>query len=315
MDAAVSLQVAGLRMPYKDIRVWIVILAAIFLWPNATNAQTGPDEQVLVDVATAKDVSKLESHLPEIVRSQIAALPTGERRALEEDIFFVQKLREEGAMLKAPEDGRALLLLENPRQQQRIEIRVDKKISNGAESMMVLKALDATSHSESATDLGTIIVWMKLEDGNWTITELQSPTDRESLKFDEHFVEKFKHDRFNANEASAVGNMRTLNTAEVTYASTFTEIGFAASIEVLGGNGGDAQQAGLIDSELAEGVKSGYKFEYRGGSDSPRTSYQITARPVHYGTTGKRSFFTDQSGVIRFTEEDREPTAQDDPLH
>src|ERR1700761_4939291 len=41
--------------------------------------------------------------------------------------------------------------------------------------------------------------------------------------------------RIAANEASAVGSVRTINTAEVTYASAYPDIGFTGTLANLGG--------------------------------------------------------------------------------
>src|ERR1051325_2546666 len=57
-----------------------------------------------------------------------------------------------------------------------------------------------------------------------------------------------------ANESSAVGSVRTIGTAEVTYASTYPQTGFA-DLSALGGAGGSATGAGLIDAVLASGTK------------------------------------------------------------
>src|SRR5467141_3318321 len=70
--------------------------------------------------------------------------------------------------------------------------------------------------------------------------------------------------RMAANEASAVGSLRTINTAEVTYSTTYTSIGFAA----LGALGGTAPcttatsaRACLLDDVRSNTkVKSGYNF-------------------------------------------------------
>ena len=105
--------------------------------------------------------------------------------------------------------------------------------------------------------------------------------------------------RIAANEASAVGSIRTINTAEVTYASTYPDIGFAG-LASLGGAGGTSGGAGLIDSVLASGTKSGYSFTVSVAAGSPSTLYIVNGDPVVFGQTGQRSFFSDQSGVIRY---------------
>jgi prepilin-type N-terminal cleavage/methylation domain-containing protein len=121
--------------------------------------------------------------------------------------------------------------------------------------------------------------------------------------------------RIAANQASAVGSLRTLNTAEITYATTYNT-GYTSTLGWLGppaaATNPTATAAGLIDSVLSGMVlngsaatqsnKSGYQFTYTAGSTdiSGRiNTYGITATPVNVGTTGTSFFYTDQSGVIR----------------
>ena len=112
--------------------------------------------------------------------------------------------------------------------------------------------------------------------------------------------------RIAANEASAVGSIRTINTSEVTFASTYPNLGFAA-LGSLGGAGGVATGAGLIDSVLASGVKSGYAFAVligpsgcgQGGTSAICSTYAVNGDPSN-SQTGQRHFCSDQSGVIRY---------------
>lgn len=109
--------------------------------------------------------------------------------------------------------------------------------------------------------------------------------------------------RIAANQASAVGSLRTLNTAEITFSSTYNT-GFTSTLSYLAppttGNP-VATAAGLIDSVLAGGSKSGYSFTYSAGaSDSTGRvdTYAITAVPIS-SNTGTNYYYTDNSGVIR----------------
>jgi type IV pilus assembly protein PilA len=113
--------------------------------------------------------------------------------------------------------------------------------------------------------------------------------------------------RIAANEASAVGSIRTINTAEVTYTSTFPKVGFSASMEALGGSTpctASSTTACLIDAVLASGLKSGYRFTYEASDtngDQVMDAYFVQAVPVNPGTTGRRSFCSDESGIIRLS--------------
>jgi type IV pilus assembly protein PilA len=102
-----------------------------------------------------------------------------------------------------------------------------------------------------------------------------------------------------AKQASAVGSLRTLNTACIAYSTSYGQ--FPAALTNLGpiGSGGTASSssADLIDSVLAGGTKSGYVFTFTAGASNQ--SYSITAKPITAATTGQNMYYTDQSGVIR----------------
>ena len=109
--------------------------------------------------------------------------------------------------------------------------------------------------------------------------------------------------RMAANEASAVGSLRTLNTALASYSSAYGHFPF--SLQSLGpppsGNANE-EAADLVDSVLASGRKSGYIFTYRATpADVSRDGggYAVYADPGEPGTSGSRHFSTDQTGVIR----------------
>jgi type IV pilus assembly protein PilA len=110
--------------------------------------------------------------------------------------------------------------------------------------------------------------------------------------------------KIQANEAAAVETLKTLNTTAIMYSTSYG--GFPHSIAAMGPGGGtpnpSSAAADLIDSALATGVKSGYKFTLTvisADSAGNVLSYGISASPVVPGTTGQRSFFTDPSGTIR----------------
>lgn len=115
--------------------------------------------------------------------------------------------------------------------------------------------------------------------------------------------------RIASHEASAMGSLRIINTAAITYSSTYDR-GFPPTLAVLGppkaGNPNasvkeNEKAAGLIDEVLASGTKSGYRFTYvagKVGSTGKIASYTVHADPIKPGVTGKMYLFTDESGVI-----------------
>ncbi len=125
--------------------------------------------------------------------------------------------------------------------------------------------------------------------------------------------------RIAANQASAIGSIRIINTAEVTYSSSFG-LGYSTNLVKLGPPSGgapaDASAAGLLDSVLASGIKSGYSFSYAPGlvdSSGKFQGYTLNGAPTQVGTTGSAYYFTDQTYVIRGTTSGP-ATASDSPV-
>ena len=115
-----------------------------------------------------------------------------------------------------------------------------------------------------------------------------------------------------ANEASAVGAVRTIITSEVSYSNTYGT-GFAAALLNLAPPAGGcsaatpatAARACLIDPVLGAGTKSGYTFLAAGNGGTPNalnphTGFEVAATPLTVGTTGQRSYCGDQSGVLHY---------------
>ena len=108
------------------------------------------------------------------------------------------------------------------------------------------------------------------------------------------------------NETAAIGSLRAIASAEADYARNYDKV-FACTLAQLGPPlknlkpGRDA--AGLISERLArDSVTNGYKFSVASCSDTGR-SYRLVAVPTELGTTGKRSFCSDQSAHIYYSDD------------
>jgi prepilin-type N-terminal cleavage/methylation domain-containing protein len=115
----------------------------------------------------------------------------------------------------------------------------------------------------------------------------------------------FMRSRIAANEASAVASLRTITTAETTYAATYPNTGYTCSLASLGpppsGNPASSSAAGILDEVLASGQKAGYNFGLQGCTGTPVATYTSTAAPVTLGGTGQRAFCSATPGTINYS--------------
>ncbi len=107
-----------------------------------------------------------------------------------------------------------------------------------------------------------------------------------------------------ANEASAITTVRSVLNAETLYVTTAGG-GRYASMGVLA-------SGMLVDSVVGSSTKDGYVFSISLGPAD--TSFAIDARPTGYDSSGIRSFFADETAVIRYTTANSAATASSTPL-
>jgi type IV pilus assembly protein PilA len=118
--------------------------------------------------------------------------------------------------------------------------------------------------------------------------------------------------RIAANESSAVQSIRTINTAQVTYQSTFPTVGYASTLAELGPQGATGCTATpssatscLLDYVLSNATakpKSGYYFTDPGvtAAGGINVDYELDGTPAAVGQSGVRGFCSNSDGVIRF---------------
>ena len=110
-----------------------------------------------------------------------------------------------------------------------------------------------------------------------------------------------------ANEGSTIAVLRKIHAAEVTYQAT-TGAGEFGTLEQLA-------EADLIAPEVASGVVSGYRFNVQLTTVDDELGFEAVGIPLSYPSTGRRSFFVDESGIIRGSDsQGAEATKYDSPL-
>ncbi len=105
-------------------------------------------------------------------------------------------------------------------------------------------------------------------------------------------------------EAPAISAVREVVTSQISYSNTTGSGTYADGLDLL-------YSSNLIDSVLASGTIDGYTVTVSTGAGN--ASFAVYVRPITYDE-GSRSFFSDETGYIRYTTEDRPATVEDKPL-
>jgi type IV pilus assembly protein PilA len=115
--------------------------------------------------------------------------------------------------------------------------------------------------------------------------------------------------KMTANEASAVTTVRAYTAAMITYQSQCPAVGYPSTLVDLGPSAasGCTGGANILDNVLgvANPSKSGYKFTYitPGASGGTKgATYDINADPIVRSVTGQRSFYSNETNVIRYNQ-------------
>jgi hypothetical protein len=129
-------------------------------------------------------------------------------------------------------------------------------------------------------------------------------------------------ERLHYNEMSAVGSLRSINSAATLYLNNYQKLGYPRDLHAMGRAASpgkeDEHAAGILEANLAcaqsRCVKAGYSFEYQVEvKDGVAIHYRAHARPLTFEKTGIASFYTSDDGVIHRTSENRAATANDPP--
>ena len=109
------------------------------------------------------------------------------------------------------------------------------------------------------------------------------------------------------NEECTISNLRIFSSAEATYQA------------ISNGSYGTFNQLfaeGLINEVLVRGYANGYNFavSLTAQTNNNPATFKVTAVPISYGATGIRSFYIDESGVLRGGDKHGEAATADDPV-
>jgi type IV pilus assembly protein PilA len=116
--------------------------------------------------------------------------------------------------------------------------------------------------------------------------------------------------RISANDSGAAATIRTINTAEVSYATSYPTIGFAVTMTQLGPKTPcDSTGGCFVDQNVGCAAqpcaKSGYRYAVAAvtapPANAPQSDYVASAAPVTWATTGLKNYCATTDAVIRST--------------
>jgi hypothetical protein len=176
------------------------------------------------------------------------------------------------------------------------EIQIGGADTRDNVAFMPVELRDATDSSGASA----IQVNMGLvrENGEWKILSLGLVLlDLPSLELEWDSAEADK------NEETAIESLKDIAEAVEAYRRKFTRL--PESLSSLGPplrGPATPEAAGLVEGDLAAGMKNGYSFRYvivgASGLGAP-AKFELAATPLTYGRTGHRSFFRDATGTLR----------------
>ena len=316
----------------KKLFIMIPCAFVLIFASLSASAQPAPQtaRQALLEMFFSKTPGTFEKHLPQATQAALRKAGTASGASMLTGFSAItSQLTASGQQLQTFEAGPTLMMIENPQAHTKFEIIVESDDLRGDEDAIALSFHGSKDgETQTAGAKFGLTFTMKQESGSWRLNEVSatvgvSLTDPEFLKAITAKLQPattsvgitegpavgsspltVTRPMVSANESAAAAAVRTLNTAEVTYAASFPQHGFTCTLSDLGGMGGGSgpteHQAMLIDPRLASGKKSGYVFALSGCDGTPAAKYNVTAAPADPGS-GTRAFCSDESAVIRFS--------------
>ena len=287
---------------------------------GAPQAAPQTARQALIEMFFSKTPGTLIKHLPMATRTALEK--SGALTSLQQYATMASQLQTQGQNVQTFETGSVLLSGENPQTGEKVEITVENDTLRGEQDdIEVSFQMYKNGVAKKGPFMPQITFSMRQEGQVWTLNEISVTlhlplADPDFLKT---ITEKMTPQAGTAratgtfvprsevsvqaggSDAMVIAAMRTILTAEVTYATSYPTVGYSCTLSDLDGFGGgtpNEHQAMLINSGLASGKRYGFVFALSGCGGTPANSFHLTAAP-NGNSYGRKVFCADQSGVIR----------------
>jgi hypothetical protein len=308
----------------------VCALAVAAIWSVAVSAQevSTPQtaRQALLEMFFSKTSGTFAKHLPAVTLTALEK--SGALANLQQYSLLASQLQTQGTNFQTFETGSVLLSGEDPKTGQKVEITMENDALRGERDDIELSFRTYKNGEAQRTPfMPRMTFTMKQEARVWKLNEIsvtvrlpladpdllkvmtENMKARETAKVSVTPVSATPQTQNSTSsagtDAQVLAAMRTILTAEITYAASYPRVGFSCTLSDLDGFGRgepNEHQAMLINSGLASGKKYGFVFALSGCGSAPATSFHLSAAP-NANTFGRKAFCADQSGTIRSSDD------------
>jgi hypothetical protein len=301
--------------------VAVTILCGIPSWGQQPAATPQTARQALLEMFFSKTPGTFLKHLPAATRAALEK--SGALATLQQYSIMATQLQTQGQNVQTFETGSVILATDDPKTGQKVEITVENDALRGDEDDIELSfEVYKNGQPQKKPFMPQMTFAMKKEAQVWTLNEvsvtihvpladpdfLKAISEKAKPQSDTHITMAPRSEtpaQPAGSDAMVVAAMRTILTAEVTYASTYSTVGYTCTLSNLDGFGGgepNERQAMLINSGLASGKRYGFVFTLSECTGTPASGFRLTAAP-NGNSFGRKAFCADQSGVIRSSDD------------
>lgn len=303
----------------RKIIVFLAVLlgGAVSLCAQQSTSSPQTARQALIEIFFGKTPGTFVKHLPSVTRDALEK--SGAMDSLQQYSKLMSQFQTQGQNVQTFDTGSVLLAAEDPKTGQKVEITVENDTLRGEEDDIEVRFHAHKAGEEQASPFMPQLVFaMKQEAQMWKLNEisitlhlpladpnlLKAITDGMKARASANMTLAARSEtpiQTAGSDAMVLAAMRSILTAEVTYAATYPNVGYTCTLSNLDGFGADQpneHQAMLINSGLASGRRFGFVFALSGCASAPATGFRLTAVP-NANSSGRKAFCSDQSGVIR----------------
>ena len=281
---------------------FVAVASAQTAEPAAKPKQTA--REALIEMFFGDKPDAFEKHLPAAMHEFLKSSHDG--LSAKDLLIAVSEIRQASREVETFDEGAVLLHSHDPRMERSILVSVESESDRGDEYEIRLGiSLYGNGRQLPLPFEATLICVMKMDSDVWRLDDillsLHLPVgDPDFLATLGQHIDTSK---LAEQEGTALRGLRSIATAEVSYAAAFPNVGFACSLPDLGGSGNtepNPRSAMLIGGGFDKSAE-GYTFSITDCSGHPAEHFQILAEPQK--TQGaQRAFCLDESGKIRYSE-------------